>query len=612
MWAWGKAKKTRRSGDSAEEIDGYRDLVQVGQGGFGVVYRAWQEHLDREVAVKVLAVPAVDEAALTRFERECQLTSRLTGHPNVVTVLDTGTARSGRPYVATEYFEHGSLKQHLDRDGPLPLKEALRVGVKVAGALAAAHDAGILHRDIKPENILVSGYGEPALADFGVARLLDTSDLSTRTDALTIHHIAPEILEDTPPSQASDVYALGSTLYQLLSGYPPHRRSSEASIASVLRRILSEDPPDIARPDVPEQVMAIVRKAMARHQQNRFADPLALAVALQHLQAEYGFAVTELSLTRGQTQSSTQAGTAASLPPLSRSPQSHNTVKRPQSAGAEGPTPRPDSDISSTILRPSHTLHDKTPSKHRWRLALTSLLTIVATVGGGGLVAWSMSADPKPPMSARTDSRPTTAPSPPTNTSVSPSLSPAPPELAPSSPQRSSAPSRPRLRGEPPATQSTFASPPAPAAQSAPPAQPGQQPPIVISGYHIKNSNSGMCLAPRLDSGEYLVRQVHCDQNDTTQRWERYFPDPLYDVFQIRNATSLKCIATRGTVGSPAVVTACDSDSWFDLWEPPAVGVPGFGNVGTHLCLVGGGDQVGYQAYLTKCSYSQDQFWGRY
>lgn len=174
MWAWGK---TTRPHGSVEEIDGYRDLVQVGSGGFGVVYRARQEHLDREVAVKILAVPTIDDTALTRFMRECQLTSRLTGHPNVVTVLDTGTTRTGRPYIATEYFEHGSLKQRLDRDGPMPLKDVLRIGIKIAGALAAAHDAGILHRDIKPENILISGYGEPALADFGVARLLDAGDL---------------------------------------------------------------------------------------------------------------------------------------------------------------------------------------------------------------------------------------------------------------------------------------------------------------------------------------------------------------------------------------------------------------------------------------------------
>ncbi|MGH3864797.1 MAG: protein kinase domain-containing protein [Pseudonocardiaceae bacterium] len=599
MWAWGKTRKTGQSWGSVEEIDGYRDLVQVGQGGFGVVYRARQEHLDREVAVKVLAVPALDEAALSRFERECQLTSRLTGHPNVVTVLDTGTARSGRPYVATEYFEHGSLKQRLDRDGPLPLKEALRVGVKVASALAAAHDAGILHRDIKPENILVSGYGEPALADFGVARLLDTSDLSTRTDALTIHHIAPEILEDTPPSPASDVYALGSTLYQLLSGYPPHRRSSDESIASELRCILSEDPPDIARPDVPEQVMAIVRKAMARQQQNRFADPLALAAALQHLQAEYGFTVTELSPIRDQTQS--------------RSPNSPDTVLFPQSAGAESSRSQPDSGVSSAVRRPRRAPHHKAPSKHhRWGLALVSLLAIVTTVGG--FVTWRtrISADSTPQGSVPARSAPgyhplTTTPLPLTPISMSPSTQSGPPEPATSSPQGPPQPLRP---GRPPTPQSTPAATPV----SGPQATPLQQPPASnpVTGFHIRNQYSGKCLVAPSDSGDSLVRQVECDLNDPSQRWQ--LPDPRDDnpnVFQIRNVKYRNCITSDPNALATVITCEYSIYSW-EFLAKGGVTRLNFKNPYSKLCLIAENKDVGGRARLSTCQGSSGELWDIY
>ncbi|MGH3834048.1 MAG: protein kinase domain-containing protein, partial [Pseudonocardiaceae bacterium] len=353
-----------------------------------------------------------------------------------------------------------------------------------------------------------------ALADFGVARLLDTSELSTRTDALTLHHTAPEILEDVPPSQASDVYALGSTLYQLLSGNPPHRHGTHESIALVLRRILTEDPPDIARPDVPEQVMAILRKAMAKQRQNRFADPLALGVALQHLQAEFGFTVTELSPIRDQTQPRSQL----------------------------------DSGVSSAGPRRRRAPHHKAPSKHHRRgLALVSLLAIVTTVGG--FVTWRtrIVTDATPQGSVLARSSPgyhprTTTPPPLTPISVSPATQSGPPEPLSSPPQLPPEPLRP---GRPPTTEST----PAATSVSGPQAPPPQQPPAsnpVISGFHIRNQYSGKCLAAPSDSGNSLVRQVTCDPNDTSQRWQ--LPNPRDDnqnSFTIHNVKFQNCITSN-------------------------------------------------------------------
>ena len=279
---------------SPDEVPGYQLLEQVGQGGFGVVYRAHQEHLGRDVAVKVLTVAATDAKTMDRFQRECRLTGRLTGHPNVVTVLDSGMTRTGRAYLAMAYFEHGSLGERLARDGALPVDEVLRIGVKIAGALQAAHDAGILHRDVKPQNILVSRYGEPALADFGIARLLDTVDSASRTGALSPYHAAPEVLEGRPSGETADVYSLGSTLYQLLAGRPAFKRDTGEGIAPLMLRILTESPPGIPRQDVPPQVMDVIRQAMAKRPAERFGEASALATRIQQVQAELWMPVTEL------------------------------------------------------------------------------------------------------------------------------------------------------------------------------------------------------------------------------------------------------------------------------------------------------------------------------
>src|SRR4051812_17852367 len=236
-----------------DEVPGYRILARAGEGGFSVVYRAHQERLDRVVALKVLSVDAVDDDTMRRFERECQITGRLTGHPNVVTVLDTGMTSGGRPFIAMDYFERGSVRDRLAREGPLPLQDVLRIGVKIAGALAATHEAEVLHRDVKPQNILVSKYGEPALADFGVARLVDSAE-ATHTNAFTPHHAAPEVVNGEPPGPTADVYALASSMYQLIAGSPAFKAGSASGMNALLMRILNDPPPPFQRSDVPPQV----------------------------------------------------------------------------------------------------------------------------------------------------------------------------------------------------------------------------------------------------------------------------------------------------------------------------------------------------------------------
>lgn len=293
MPLWGRSSRSGDADGAVETVAGYRDLQRVGRGGFSVVYRARQDRFDRVVALKILSVDLTDSQVRRRFLREVTLTSRLTGHPHVVTVLDSGVTAAGRPYLAMEYFDRGSLADRLAAEGPLPLADVLRVGVKLAGALGAAHREGILHRDVKPQNILVSRYGEPALTDFGTARPFDALDVTSRTEALTPYHAAPEVLRGEPPTVACDVYSLGSTLYQLLAGRPAYR--GDGGIAALLLRILREDLPPIARAEVPAPVTAVLATAMAKEAGHRYPDTWALAGALQRVQVELGLPVTDLA-----------------------------------------------------------------------------------------------------------------------------------------------------------------------------------------------------------------------------------------------------------------------------------------------------------------------------
>ncbi|MEV0111166.1 protein kinase [Nocardia sp. NPDC050799] len=247
---------------------GFSDAVEIGRGGFGVVYRCRQLKLDRIVAVKVLTAE-LDEDNRARFRREQQAMGRSTGHPNIVTVLETGTVDGGRPYLVMPYHSSGSLDAWIRRHGPLSSENVLLIGLKIAGALATTHRIGIVHRDVKPGNILLTDFGEPALTDFGIAHIgggfETTSGTVTGSPAFTAH----EVLAGQASTPEADVYALGATMFCALTGHAAFERRSGENMVTQFVRITTQAAPDLRESGIPDDVSALVESAMNRDRRER-------------------------------------------------------------------------------------------------------------------------------------------------------------------------------------------------------------------------------------------------------------------------------------------------------------------------------------------------------
>ena len=267
-----------RTGLPSQPIPGIEDLQPVGRGGFGTVYQGWQPDLRRKVAVKVLDVLATDVEGAARFRRETMAMGALSDHPNVVPVYATGTV-GDRLYLVMPLFADGSLADQLEA-GPLAAAEVVQLGLGLADALAAAHGAGVLHRDVKPANVLRTAYGAPQLADFGVARFVDTTQTMGGGTMATVAYAAPEILSGEASSEASDVYSLGATLHAALRGRAPYEAGPDEAPISMAVRVLSTDPPDLRDDGVPAELAALVERAMARNVSERFPTAAALRDAL--------------------------------------------------------------------------------------------------------------------------------------------------------------------------------------------------------------------------------------------------------------------------------------------------------------------------------------------
>ncbi|GIG36765.1 serine/threonine-protein kinase [Cellulomonas pakistanensis] len=283
----------RREASQPPHLPGYAVQRLLGSGGSADVFLYEQDLPRRPVAVKVL-LGSVDAAAREAFEREADLTARLSHHPSIVTVHQAGVAGDGRPYLVMEYCARPGLGQRY-RSERFAVAEVLELGVRLASAVETAHRAGILHRDIKPGNVLTNDFGRPVLTDFGIASTVDAGGPAV---GMSIPWAAPELLAAAPHGDArSDVYSLAATLFSALAGRSPFERPGGGNeAADLVGRIERGAPVPFARDDVPDRLRTVLARAMAREPQQRHARAFDLAQDLRAVQADLGLPVTALDV----------------------------------------------------------------------------------------------------------------------------------------------------------------------------------------------------------------------------------------------------------------------------------------------------------------------------
>ena len=263
--------------------DRYSLLGVLGEGGMARVYLARDNVLDRDVALKVLREHyADDEGFVERFRREAKNAASL-NHPSVVQIYDQGRAEDGTYFIAMEHMPGGTLKERINKVGPLAPAEAARIASQVVEALALAHGRGIVHRDIKPHNVLLSASGEAKVGDFGIARAA-TSRTMTETNLLlgTAAYMSPEHVRGERVGPQSDLYSLGVVLYEMLTGELPYK--ADNPIATAVKHL--DEAPRSAReanPAVPETIDALTTKLLAKRAEDRYSSAAALAEDLRRI-----------------------------------------------------------------------------------------------------------------------------------------------------------------------------------------------------------------------------------------------------------------------------------------------------------------------------------------
>jgi serine/threonine protein kinase len=390
-------------GDATEMFPGYTDLAEVGGGAFATVFRAIEAETGRSVALKVLNLDTIHSHLLETFRREIQALASVSGHPNIVTLYRPGETADGRPVLVLELCRE-SLAQQLRDRGPLAAADVSRIGVKIAGALETAHRNGFLHRDMKPQNLLTTFFGEPALADFGVAALQASAQSTAGIFGFTTLHAAPEMLEGHHLSPATDVYGLASTMYQLLVGRAPFVSFDGEAPASVILRILRDPVPPLRAENVPLALADLLEAALSKQPEGRPRTASDFARALQDVEAGEGWPVTSFTAWGEDGPGSEPArnpGAPEHDAPAGRGPMGVSTA----SSGTVGPTQSRAGSRLPPLLPPST------------RPSLVPPVPVVRNVvdpdGERGRFGTGVAPEPNPPLSAHPPERdgdPGTAP----------------------------------------------------------------------------------------------------------------------------------------------------------------------------------------------------------
>lgn len=333
----------------------YRLVARIGAGGMATIFRARDETLDRDVAVKVLhGHLADDDSLLERFRTEARHAASLL-HPSVVNVFDQGMA--DLPYIVMEFVDGPSLRAVLTERGRLTPGEVLAVVEPVCSALARAHATGLVHRDVKPENVLIAPDGTPKVADFGIARAVAETG-HTQTGALigSVHYLAPELVDGREATPASDQYAVGILIFELLTGRKPLPADSPMAIAVRHARESVPAPSDFVS-DASRALDRVVSRATALDPRKRYPDLLALVAALRAAVPGGARPVTVGGGTNGAERTlviPAESADTVNLPAAQRTDEAGEEVPSP-------PAPR---------------------RRRRWRRALVALVLLGAVVGG--------------------------------------------------------------------------------------------------------------------------------------------------------------------------------------------------------------------------------------
>lgn len=356
-------------------LPGLAYIRPLGSGGFADVFLYGQDMPRRDVAVKVLPSDVRDTDLLRMFNAEADVLAHLSAHPSIVTVYQAGISADGRPYIVMEFCP-GSLAQRY-RVERIPVAEVLSIGVRMAGALESAHHAGLIHRDVKPSNILVTTFGAPVLADFGISSSLVRQGADEML-AMSVPWSAPEVVaEQTAGTVASEVWSLGATVYSLLAGHSPfeRREKGQNSREQLRRRIARASYTAIARSDVPEAVQDVLAMSMARDPAQRYPSARAFGEALQAVQAEMGTPATPLEVPAAEwspTARSIDFADGTVRGPARSRLERETSRKTRDSSGITGYVRDEDTDIAAPVSTASRALP--------WVLASATLVTAGAVV----------------------------------------------------------------------------------------------------------------------------------------------------------------------------------------------------------------------------------------